>query len=132
MNKRLLILGALAVGFAGTTIAAAEWWLRNNIETVVVEKQVGAERAAQFTTIAVAAEEMRYGTVLDTTLIKEIAWPKDSLPEGAFADAQELLADGRRVALYPIAPNEPILSTKISGSDDKPSLSRILEEGKRA
>ncbi|MEM1376643.1 MAG: Flp pilus assembly protein CpaB [Pseudomonadota bacterium] len=132
MNKRLIILGAMAVAFAGTTILAADWWLQNNIETVVVEKQVEVQPQIQFDTIAVASQPLRYGETLSRATIKEIPWPEGELPEGAFKTAEELLADGQRIVLRPMEANEPVLATKVTGADDKGSLSRLLEPGTRA
>lgn len=132
MNKRLLILGALAVAFAGTTITAADWWLRNNIETVVVEKTVEVEPQVEFATIAVASQPLRYGDELSRSVVKEIPWPQNSLPEGSFATSDDLLEDGRRIVLRALAANEPILDTKVTGSGDKGGLSRLLEPGTRA
>ncbi|MEN0001469.1 MAG: Flp pilus assembly protein CpaB [Pseudomonadota bacterium] len=132
MNKRLLILGALAVAFAGTTITAADWWLRNNIETVVVEKTVEVAPEVEFSTIAVASQPLRYGEELSASVVKEIAWPQDALPEGSFATTEDLLDDGRRIVLRPMAANEPILDTKVTGAGDKGGLSRLLDPGTRA
>ncbi|MEO0543321.1 MAG: Flp pilus assembly protein CpaB [Pseudomonadota bacterium] len=132
MNKRLLILGALAVAFAGTTITAADWWLRNNIETVVVEKTVEVKPQVEFATIAVASQPLRYGEELTRSVVKEIPWPQSALPEGAFASTDDLLEDGRRIVLRAMAANEPILKTKVTGSNDKGSLSRLLDPGTRA
>ncbi|MEO1747313.1 MAG: Flp pilus assembly protein CpaB [Pseudomonadota bacterium] len=132
MNKRLLILGALAVAFAGTTITAADWWLRNNIETVVVEKTVEVEPQVKFATIAVASQPLRYGEELSSSVVKEIPWPQDSLPEGSFKTTEDLLEEGRRIVLRPMAANEPILDTKVTGAGDKGGLSRLLDPGTRA
>ncbi|MEL6919569.1 MAG: Flp pilus assembly protein CpaB [Pseudomonadota bacterium] len=132
MNKRLLILGAMAIAFAGTTIMAADWWLENNIETVIVEKPVEGLAPVPLATIAVASQPLRYGETLTDAVVKEIPWPEGDMPEGAFITTEELLGDGSRIVLRPMAANEPILTTKVTGADDKGSLSRLLEPGERA
>jgi pilus assembly protein CpaB len=83
-------------------------------------------------TIVVAAASLTFGTTLSRENIKEIAWPTGRLPDGAFATKEELLKDGRRAVLGPVAREEPILKTKVTGPDQRASLSALLEEGKRA
>jgi pilus assembly protein CpaB len=83
-------------------------------------------------TIVVAAGTLAFGTTLSRENIKEIAWPTGRLPDGAFATKEELLKDGRRAVLGPVAREEPILKTKVTGPDQRASLSALLEEGKRA
>jgi pilus assembly protein CpaB len=55
-----------------------------------------------------------------------------ALPEGAFQSKEELLNDGRRVVLSPLASNEPIMRSKVTGPGQRPSLSSLLREGNRA
>ena len=83
-------------------------------------------------TIVVAAGPMTFGTTLTRENVREISWPASRLPDGAFATKEDLLKDGRRALLGPVTREEPILKTKVTGPDQRASLSALLEEGKRA
>jgi pilus assembly protein CpaB len=82
--------------------------------------------------IVVAAVPVAFGSELNGNNLTEIPWPTGKMPEGAFASREELLKDGRRVALGPIQRDEPILKTKITGPGQRASLSALLDQGKRA
>jgi pilus assembly protein CpaB len=110
-----LVMGGIAAFLARNWIAA---------QAHVQQTQTG--------TIVVASAPLGFGTVLDRDNIREIAWPAERLPDGAFATKNELMKDGRRAMLTPVARDEPILKTKITGPDQRASLSALLEEGKRA
>ena len=58
-------------------------------------------------------------------------WPADSVPEGAFRTIDDAIKGGR-VALRPIVVGEPILASKVSGTDGRAVLSANLPEGQRA
>ena len=77
-------MGGIAVVFGGLSILAADYWLKNNVQTVV-ETVADENPATEFTTIVVAAEPMRYGALIDPGMVKVLPWPKDDLPKGAFA-----------------------------------------------
>ena len=59
-------------------------------------------------------------------------WPQEGLPAGSFATIAELLSSGRRVALTAIEPNEPVLGTKITGGNQRATLSAVLRDGLKA
>src|SRR5262249_42366364 len=105
------------------TMAAflARNWLQGRVQT-----------ATPTSTIVVAAAPLAFGAPITEDKIAEIAWAATTLPQGAFATKQELLKDGRRVALASIGRNEPVLNNKITGPGQRGSLSSVLEEGKRA
>ncbi|MFZ2101502.1 MAG: Flp pilus assembly protein CpaB, partial [Oricola sp.] len=108
--------------------------LKSNVKTVVetVEVHDGAGPGIEFATIVVAAEPMRYGTLIDPGMLKELPWPKDDLPKGAFSTIDDLLTTGERVALAAIDANEPILVSKVTDPNDIATLSRRIEDGMRA
>ena len=83
-------------------------------------------------TMVVAAAPLTFGTALTRENTTEISWSAGRLPEGAYATKDELLKDGRRALLGPIARDEPVLKTKVTGPGQRASLSALLEEGMRA
>ena len=134
MNKKLLIMGGIAVVFGGLSIVAADFWLKSNVKTVVetVEVHDAAASSTQFSTIVAAAEPMRYGTLIDPGMLKELPWPKDNLPKGSFSTIDDLLSGGERIALAAIDTNEPILVSKVTDPNERATLSRRIDDGMRA
>jgi pilus assembly protein CpaB len=84
----------------------------------------------------VAAKDLPFGTRLEKQFFKVVQWPKASVPDGTFASIDEIFQGatqpGDRIALALIARDEPITRSKISGFGAKPTLSRQVENGKRA
>ena len=101
-----LVLAVLAVFLTRTWIAAQ---LAARAPTII------AGPTLELTTVVVAASPLRFGTKLDSSLLKELQWPAAAVPGGAFKTAAELLGTQPRVVLQPIEANEPILAGKITG-----------------
>src|ERR1700694_4996687 len=85
---------SLAIGLALALVAVV--LLNNYISQFGAPVQPAAPVA---TNVLVAAKDMPTGTKLEGMSVKVVAWPKDSVPQGAFASIDELLA--------PNAPNGP-------------------------
>jgi pilus assembly protein CpaB len=96
----------------------------------------GAQRKADLagtTKVAVAAVPLDYGTDLTPDKVRFVDYPNSSLPPGSFTNAAQLLPAGKkRFSLIPIAVNEPILASKVSGEGEGASISALLPEGMRA
>jgi pilus assembly protein CpaB len=84
------------------------------------------------TRVAVATIPLDYGTEIKPEMIRFINYPTDALPAGSFKSADELLGKNRRIVLAPIAPNEVILPTKVTGTGAGASIAALLPDGKRA
>jgi pilus assembly protein CpaB len=85
------------------------------------------------TKVAVATAPLSFGTDITPDKVRFVDFPNSSIPPGAFTTAQQLLPDGKkRVALVPIAVNEPILKDKISAEGQGASISALLPDGMRA
>ena len=97
-----------------------------------MQSQQHASGAGVTGTIVVAAMPLGFGATISEEKINEIPWAAKTLPEGAFATKQQMIKDGRRVALTPIERGEPVLRAKITAPGQPGSLSTLLEEGKRA
>src|SRR6202158_4521498 len=87
-------------------------------------------RAVQ--TIVVASKPLRFGAELGAMSLREVPWPDEAVPAGAFSKITDLTASGRRVVLTAIETNEPILSSKITGSGQRATLSAMLADGMKA
>lgn len=119
MRRLGLIILAVAVLLGG----AAIWGLL---------KMQGAQRAAASAHVVVAARSIELGQALTPNMLRLQAWPADALPQGAFTEISALTNGQPRVALRAIEPNEPILTSRISGEGGRATLSATIAEGHRA
>lgn len=85
------------------------------------------------TKVAVASAPLAYGTDITPDKVRFVDYPNSSIPPGAFTNSAQLIQPGsKRVALMPIAVNEPILKDKISGAGQGASIAALLPAGMRA
>jgi pilus assembly protein CpaB len=76
---------------------------------------------------------MAYGADITPDKVRFVDYPNTSIPPGAFTSAAQLMPGGKkRFALMPIAINEPILPSKISGVGEGASIAALLPDGMRA
>jgi pilus assembly protein CpaB len=94
--------------------------------------QKGRSAGANTATVVVAARTIELGQAITPDMLRMQAWPANALPEGAFTQISELTGGEARVALRTIAPNEPVLSSRISGEGGRATLSATIAEGHRA
>ncbi|HYF22060.1 MAG TPA: Flp pilus assembly protein CpaB [Caulobacteraceae bacterium] len=113
-----LLIVALVLG------AAAVWGVRS--------LAAGAEKGVQADALVVAARPIAFGETLTPDLLKLQPWPKGARPEGSFPTVAELTGPTPRVALRPIAANEPILASRVSVPGGRATLSALIEAGMRA
>jgi pilus assembly protein CpaB len=84
------------------------------------------------THLVVAARAIQLGQALTPDMLRMQAWPAEAVPQGSFTQVSELTTGEARVALRAIEPNEPILSSRISGAGGRATLSATITEGHRA
>ncbi len=132
MLKKSFIILVLTLLVGGGFVFGADYWInaQENTPVQAINKIIKPE--IKLKNVVVASEPLGFGMVLSSANLKEVAWPQNALPPGAFFSIKELLADGSRVVLRPIESNEPILVAKITGSNESASLSKLIEEGHRA
>ena len=125
MERRNIIIAAAAVVIGLLAVYLANTWF-----TGVEERQERVAEEQRMVRIAVANQEMAFGSPLTQDNIRLTSWPANSVPQGAYleADAQRLLSGGN-VAIRPIARGEPILVSRIS---DRAVLSANLPADMRA
>jgi pilus assembly protein CpaB len=120
-----------AVVFGLLAVFIAQVWLSNQANKQA--KNLEANKPAVATqTIVVAKQPLRFGTELNAGMLKEIPWPAEAMPAGAFAKISDVLAGGRRVVLAAIEPNEPVLALKITGPGQRATLSALVKPGMKA
>jgi len=120
MRSNNLIVLIVAVVLGGVAALLARNWLISHAQT------------AEAGTIVVAAAPLAFGAQLSAENLNEIPWSAGDLPKGAFVHKQDVLRDGRRMALAAIARNEPILRDRITAPGQRATLSTVLGPDKRA
>lgn len=100
--------------------------------TLLVHNWLTTRTKAPTGRVVVAARALPFGAELTADNLTEVAWPADSVPQGAFRSERALLKGGGRFVLSPIAQNEPILTAKITMPGQPASLSNLLKGDMRA
>jgi pilus assembly protein CpaB len=120
-----------AVLFGLLAVFLAQTWLNN--QDAARMKSLEAQHKAPLPerTIVVANRPLRFGDQLTASTLRELPWPQDALPAGAFGKIADLTAT-KRVVLTPMEPNEAILASKITGPGERATLSAVLDPGMTA
>ncbi|GAA4641449.1 hypothetical protein GCM10023115_00160 [Pontixanthobacter gangjinensis] len=126
MQNRNIIIFVAAIFIAGIAVLLINAYLSG-----VEEKAVTQAEEQRLVRIVVATQPLEFGAPLTPENVRLQNFPAGSVPEGAFRDIKQALANGR-VALRPIVPGEPILADKVSGTDGRAVLAANIPEGMRA
>lgn len=120
-----------AVVFGLLAVFIAQAWLNNqaNLQAAHLESNV---KPVTTQTVVVAKQPLRFGTEIKAAMLKEMPWPSAALPEGAFAEINDVLKSGHRVVLASIEANEPVLALKITGPGQRATLSALVRPGMKA
>src|SRR5262249_35919363 len=128
-----IVMIGFAVLFGLLAVFITQSWLNSQAEMMRARNQQQPNQAPIATqTIVVASKPLRFGAELGSSSLREIAWPGDAVPAGAFAKISALRAGGRRVVLTAIEANEPILTSKVTGPGQRATLSAVIADGMRA
>jgi pilus assembly protein CpaB len=121
------------IGFAAVfgvlAVFIAQVWLNNQADKRARSMET---KPVVTQTIVVAKEPLRFGTELKAAMLREIPWPEQAIPTGAFRKIADVLSHGRRVVLTAIEANEPILAVKITGPGQRATLSALVKPGMKA
>jgi pilus assembly protein CpaB len=120
-----------AVVFGLLAVFIAQIWL-NNQANMQAKSMRATNKPMATQTIVVAKQPLRFGTKLSAAMLKEIPWPEQALPAGAFHKISDVLSSGRRVVLTAIEANEPVLAVKITGAGERATLSALVRKGMKA
>ena len=131
MRGNTIVMLIIALVFGAISVFVANIWLSNRANPPV-QQAVVASAAVETSTIVVASRDLAFGELLNSDVLREIPWPKSSIPDGSYAKVATLIGDGDHIVLTSISPNEPILKWKISGAGARASLSAIIKPGMRA
>ena len=131
MRISTVLMSMLAVFLAVVAGFMAQSWLDQ--QRRLGQPPAIAAPELRTTKIVVATAPLRFGVELSDVNMREVEWPANALPPGAFTTKGDLVKAGeRRVVLSAIEINEPILKWKITGPGQRASLSAIIETGMKA
>ena len=126
-----IVMIVFFVLFVLIAVFVAQSWLSSQAEQRMRSLEAN-KKPVSTSTIVVAAKPLRFGNELNASQLREAPWPEASLPNGSFSKIADVLAGGKRVALTAIEPNEPVLSSKITGPGQRATLSAMLRDGLKA
>ena len=131
MRTSTFVMIGFAVLFGLLAVFLAQIWLNNQADERL--KSIDAQRKAAppARTIVVAGKPLRFGDELNSAALREMPWPENALPAGAFGKIADLTS-GKRVVLMPIDTNEAVLASKITGPGQRATLSAMLSDGMKA
>jgi pilus assembly protein CpaB len=129
-----IVMIGFAVLFGLLAVFLAQSWLNSQAEMRLKSLEAQNKKQPIATqTIVVASKPLRFGAEVNSGSLREIAWPEDAVPAGAFKQISEIMSSGgRRVVLTAIEANEPVLASKITGPGQRATLSATLADGMRA
>ncbi|MEO5597276.1 MAG: Flp pilus assembly protein CpaB [Novosphingobium sp.] len=126
MQSRNWIMIGLAVALGLFAV-----FITNSYFSGMNQRQEKIARQQQLVRIVVASQPLDFGAMLGTQNVRLQDWPDASVPEGAFRSIGDALKDNR-VVLRPMVPGEPVLASKVSGTDGRATLASLLPNGMRA
>ena len=131
MRSSTIVMIGFAVLFGLLAVFVAQQWLNSQAEMRM--RNLEANKKPMTTqTIVVASKPLRFGNELGSMSLREIPWPSEAVPAGAFTKISDLTSNGKRVVLTAIEANEPILASKITGSGQRATLSATITDGLKA
>jgi pilus assembly protein CpaB len=126
-----IVMISFAVLFGLIAVFLANAWLNNQAAERMRSLEAQRQGPPASRTIVVASRPLRFGDELGSMSLREVPWPENALPAGAFSKISDLIAT-KRVVLMPIDVNEAILATKITGPGQRATLSAMLQDGMKA
>ncbi len=131
MRTSTIVMVGFAVVFGLLAVFLANAWLNNRAAQTMRDLAAQQKAAPPAHTLVVASKPLKFGDVITPSSLREIPWPDNAVPQGAFAKIGELTAK-KRVVLIPIAVNEPILASNITGPGQRGTLSSLLKDNMKA
>lgn len=124
MRRATVITLGVAALFATGAILFGRSWL---------DQQTASATTRGLTTVVVSTRALKFGDAIGATDVREVRWPAESIPQGAFRSISEMrIGQEQRQALQDIAVNEPVVASRITGPGQRAILSAVVAPGMRA
>lgn len=134
MRGLFAVVLLVGIGLAGFAVHMAQNYVEKYQSALAQERQ-SREPPIELTEIYVAATELDYGDKLMPENVKLVKWPKESIPNGWYADPEVLFKNENVNPSHIVRPmeiGEPILRVKITAPGEDVGLTTRLEKGMRA
>jgi pilus assembly protein CpaB len=126
MQKKALLLLLIAIIMGGVVTI-----LVNSLLTREVQER-GEVAVMPTSKVLVAASDLKTGMRLDKLTIKQVDWPTENMPEGAYSNSDKLLGEKAPIVIRKINKNEIILPYKLSPQGARGGLPPKIGEDMRA
>lgn len=126
MQKKALLLFVIALIMGGVVTILVNTLLTQEV------KQRSEETVVQTRQVLVAASDLKVGMRLDRLLVKQVDWPAENLPEGAYSNIDVLLGEKPPIVIKKMNKNEIILPYKLSPHGARGGLPPRIPEDRRA
>ena len=131
MRTSTFVMIGFAVLFGLLAVFLAQIWLNNQADERLKSIEAQRKAAPPARSIVVAGKPLRFGDELSSGALREMPWPDNALPAGAFGKIADLTSS-KRIVLMPIDTNEAVLAAKITGPGQRATLSAMLGDGMKA
>ena len=126
MQKKAVLLLLIAIIMGGLVTILVNALLTREV------KERGEESVMQTSKVLVAASDLKTGMRLDKLVVKQVDWPVENLPEGAYNNVDLLLGEKAPIVLKKLNKNEIILPYKLSPQGARGGLPAKISEDRRA
>jgi pilus assembly protein CpaB len=128
---RFAQLTALSVAIAASALAVS--LSSDYMASIKPQRIIQVAPKIAMTKVVTAANPIAHGRIIKMEDLKEVEWPADLVPEGAFLSVIQVLGtDQERVALSTFTPGEVVTRKRVSAPGQRPSLALMLGPGMRA
>lgn len=124
----------LGLGLAGFAVYTAKGFIEGK-ENQLARERAAAAKIVPTVDVYVTKERVSYGERLSADDIITIAWPENSIPEGAFTSEESLFSKGPdelRTVLRTMEKGEPIMAIKVTAPGEDAGITSRLTKGMRA
>jgi pilus assembly protein CpaB len=117
---------ALGVG----ALVVARLWMPSHVASAQQQPAAPVEGVP----VVVASQPIPYGVKLEAKYLTVSKLPANAAPTGAYSSISQILSQqgGPPTALVPMAAQEPVLSSKLTGVGERATLAALITPGMRA
>ncbi len=132
-----LIFGLVLIaglGLAGGAVYMAKNYI-GQYQNALAKERAERQKMVKTTMVFVADKPFQYGEPMTTEDIRQVAWPVNAIPEGAFTEENPLFAEGEvrpRFVTRAMEKDEAVLAVKVTEPGEKAGLTSRLGPGMNA
>ncbi|MEO9514478.1 MAG: Flp pilus assembly protein CpaB [Paracoccaceae bacterium] len=128
----LVLLAGLAL--AGGAVYMAKNYI-GQYQTALAKERAARQKMVRTVPVFVVERSLKYGESITSEDVRQVSWPEDAIPEGAFTADNILFQDGEtrpRYVLRAMEKDEAVLAIKVTEPGEEAGLTSRIERGMRA